>query len=549
MTLYSQLPSREPTEMLQAHLWSISTDPLVTNDEQVSSDAGDVLAPQYGGSGTTERDNVGLAETGSLASATVIPSTMCGEIERSRYITADAKPPAENRSVEQSDFGRIGLLSPFLPQIDPENPRAQGWSWYFTRQHRSLALQLTLTVIIFLLNLSVTIWAILKQGIAGGTGLLYQGNCTKVEAMGSGLHLVVNVLSTAILGASNYCMQILVAPTRNEVDRAHASKHSLDIGIPSFWNLLRISRRLSGHDLQSKRNWTPISREWNGERKVFKFRLASTTSWIVTIGLSAIVVSLVSALLHQSFRNLEIAGVQTNLSSLWDIGFGHPSAINTADIFGLYPTRSPLHFWGAVFYANCWQLMISIVYVSYNSLLTQICVGLEWSHLGKTRKFLRTSCPNGMQRSSYFLSLPFRYGIPLSVTLALLHWFASQSIFLAQPAAFYPGGERVLDGDSSRVCFSSIAIIFGLGTGLFMVLMLLIISSTRVTFRLPVVLWSSAAISAACHRPDQDNDAAALPVTWGVVPPQASSNIPGTGHCSLTTYSMVQAPVKGNRYM
>ena len=55
------------------------------------------------------------------------------------------------------------------------------------------------------------------------------------------LHLAINVLSTLLLGASNYCMQCLTSPTREEVDRAHSRHIWLDIGIPSVRNLRRVS--------------------------------------------------------------------------------------------------------------------------------------------------------------------------------------------------------------------------------------------------------------------------------------------------------------------
>lgn len=55
------------------------------------------------------------------------------------------------------------------------------------------------------------------------------------------LHLAINLLSTLLLGASNYTMQCLSAPTRDEINKAHQQRISLDIGIPSIRNLRRIS--------------------------------------------------------------------------------------------------------------------------------------------------------------------------------------------------------------------------------------------------------------------------------------------------------------------
>ncbi|CAO2649251.1 Nn.00g066360.m01.CDS01 [Neocucurbitaria sp. VM-36] len=52
---------------------------------------------------------------------------------------------------------------------------------------------------------------------------------------------VFRALSTLFLGAGNYCMQVLVAPSRAEVDKAHREGYSLDVGIHSFGNVWRIS--------------------------------------------------------------------------------------------------------------------------------------------------------------------------------------------------------------------------------------------------------------------------------------------------------------------
>ncbi|UKZ52632.1 hypothetical protein TrVGV298_006413, partial [Trichoderma virens] len=51
------------------------------------------------------------------------------------------------------------------------------------------------------------------------------------------------MISTFFLGAGNFCMQILVAPSRKEIDKAHSKGISLEIGVPSIKNLPHIRRR------------------------------------------------------------------------------------------------------------------------------------------------------------------------------------------------------------------------------------------------------------------------------------------------------------------
>ena len=75
----------------------------------------------------------------------------------------------------------------------------------------------------------------------GGIGTIQLGSCQKTKNVSLWLHLLINILSTALLSASNYCMQCLSSPTREEVDKAHARHIWLDIGVPSVRNLRRIS--------------------------------------------------------------------------------------------------------------------------------------------------------------------------------------------------------------------------------------------------------------------------------------------------------------------
>lgn len=95
---------------------------------------------------------------------------------------------------------------------------------------------------ILLINLSVLIWASRRYAPSDGIGTIQNGNCSDARNMSTWLHLGINVLGTLLLGCSNYTMQCLSAPTRDEIDRAHAKGSWLDIGISSIRNLRRIAR-------------------------------------------------------------------------------------------------------------------------------------------------------------------------------------------------------------------------------------------------------------------------------------------------------------------
>lgn len=98
----------------------------------------------------------------------------------------------------------------------------------------------TWAAIVFMINIIVSIWGGVYQKARGS---LSEGECDDIKNLNRGLHIFINILSTVLLSGSNYCMQCLSAPTRTDIDRAHAKRIWLDIGVPSIRNLKHISRR------------------------------------------------------------------------------------------------------------------------------------------------------------------------------------------------------------------------------------------------------------------------------------------------------------------
>jgi hypothetical protein len=95
----------------------------------------------------------------------------------------------------------------------------------------------------------------------------------------------------------------------------------------------------------------------------------------------------------------------------------------------------------------------------YNGLVSTFLVADELVGFSKTRKSLRVSAPVGIQRSSYFVSMPARYGVPMIVTIGLLHWTVSQSLFVICIDRYYSNG---LEDTSQRYVtsgFSCVAIL------------------------------------------------------------------------------------------
>lgn len=171
----------------------------------------------------------------------------------------------------------------------------------------------------------------------------------------------------------------------------------------------------------------------------------------------------------------------------------------------------------SVLLANCPQVLVSFLYLLYNSLLTALLLAKEWSKYAIQRKALRVTTRKGAyQRSTYYLQLPLRYSVPLLGISAILHWIISQSIFLVRLVAYYDEQKDPDTPDISTIGFSLPPILTAMIIG-FIMLALLIGLGFRKLGSMPVAGSCSAAISAACHRPEEDVDAAFLPVQWGAV--------------------------------
>lgn len=97
--------------------------------------------------------------------------------------------------------------------------------------------------IVLLVNLCWLIWAWRRFGIMSGYGTIQQGDCAAAKRLNTWLHLLINILSTLLLAGSNAFMQVFSAPTRQEVDRAHARGIWLHIGVLGIRNWRGIAKR------------------------------------------------------------------------------------------------------------------------------------------------------------------------------------------------------------------------------------------------------------------------------------------------------------------
>lgn len=176
-----------------------------------------------------------VAETISLIE--IPPQNSRDALRESASTVAETK-----EELAEARFATLTLLRPWFPEADPEHERAHTFRTWRSRRDVVMRACSVTSVVIFLINLSCTILFKTKWGSDGDINTFYHGDCLKAGRISTGLHVIINLLSTLLLGASNLCMQLLAAPRRSEVDRAHKKFVWLHIGVPSLRNLRHIGR-------------------------------------------------------------------------------------------------------------------------------------------------------------------------------------------------------------------------------------------------------------------------------------------------------------------
>ncbi|KAJ5116229.1 hypothetical protein N7456_000577 [Penicillium angulare] len=214
--------------------------------------------------------------------------------------------------------------------------------------------------------------------------------------------------------------------------------------------------------------------------------------------------------------------------------------------------------------ANLPQMLVSYIYLALNNLLTCMLAMAEWcsyaTKSGSPVKGLRVSSPqpSTAQRSTYFLSLPYRWAVPTTAIVALLHWLVSQMFFFARVDVYgittEPPGESF---PVERVYISYIAVVVVICLGYFMLFILMSISVwRRYPDNMPLSGCCSASIAASCHpsrvyddhddQEDDDDDAsnreidanadsiASQKLCWGVVEPPNPAINGNVGHATFS---------------
>ncbi|RAR13599.1 carboxypeptidase s1 [Stemphylium lycopersici] len=208
-------------------------------------------------------------------------------------------------------------------------------------------------------------------------------------------------------------------------------------------------------------------------------------------------------------------GMPTDPKELWETGFGAVKGNNLLNF--------ETSLLGGVLLANTPQALLSYMYLAFNALYTTMFVSAEWSRFVVQRKTLRVTAPVGQQRATYWLGVPFRFAIPMTVLSGLFHWLASQSLFKVQ-LSLTEMHTREATKEISTCGYSPVAIILTTIVATVLAGGGMLIGRFRFPPGMPLASSNSAAISAACHRPAEDVDASVLPVKWGAITHGGLSN-------------------------
>ena len=211
-----------------------------------------------------------------------------------------------------------------------------------------------------------------------------------------------------------------------------------------------------------------------------------------------------------------------NGNAVWSL-----SSMSSA-AFGTYivPGSDAFNLSALAVMVNSPQLAVSALYFTYNSLLTSMSAAAEFSSFSSKPRGLRVSLPSGYQRSTYWLQLPYKYGLPLLAIMAVLHWIISQAFFMLQVNVYnmentpFAGKPRGTFTSTVNICGYSrdgVLIYFIIHGAL--VAGLITLCCRKFKANVPILAGCSLAISAACHLGTEEDVATTpfMPLMYGVI--------------------------------
>jgi hypothetical protein len=233
------------------------------------------------------------------------------------------------------------------------------------------------------------------------------------------------------------------------------------------------------------------------------------------------------------------------------IGFG--SSLNNYPTILSSAATTASGFWGTfntILLVNTPQVLVSLMNVLYNGLFTAMMLVGEWNSFSQHRQPLRVTSPIGDQITNYYLTIPYRYAVPLLVLTGTFHWLISESFFLVSITAF--NGKDMQPADSVfGIGYSALAILLAIIVCFLLISILTFKSVQRYKLGMPVAGSCSAVISATCHKVEGEEVPQLKDVMWGVVKGEGEMGTwkdgRGCGHCAFSS-ELVAPPIPGRLY-
>ena len=147
-----------------------------------------------------------------------------GSQKRGRHHGAEKQPNKPPHL--PSRFPDDGDRSPEGPDVvestlEQSNSRWSGWNF-------TVILGCGGAIAAFLINVIVLGWSHTKPQSTTNNAQLFLGDCSQSKRIDIVAHLAINILGNLLLGASNNAIQILAAPTRRNIDEAHAQQRFVE---------------------------------------------------------------------------------------------------------------------------------------------------------------------------------------------------------------------------------------------------------------------------------------------------------------------------------
>lgn len=252
-----------------------------------------------------------------------------------------------------------------------------------------------------------------------------------------------------------------------------------------------------------------------------------------------------------------------DLSSLWEMGLGKLngnslSTMTICDLMDLTTARYETFkkctaTYGAasiMILANLPQFAVSGLYFCLNHQLTLMIQLRDWARFASSRQSLRVSNPEpgSDQISTYWLSLPYRYSMPLLATSASLGWLASQTVFIVRYKTYDEVYFDRVPESMFALGFSAIALIFFMAFVTAIFILSGAIGMCKCAPGMPLGPSNSLVIAAACHPPELDRYAGRKKVKWGAIVTGRDNEEGSTPHHCTITSRRVESPVEGRWY-